>query len=221
MEFFRSDRKSKQILFLILVLIGLGSIYFVWENLQGFWAFFLLTVLALLTYSWYKKFRNSKREIYSVKLEGSAVIFEFLNGEREEIPQDELEFSLLAKKYIQPIRAIAFLHKKKKRFAKKRLLGKISHKKWPKIKDLATQLVQKDFERSRWKFGANGGSVLLLFAMIIGNIHEDADSFSSGIDMHNLEAGLDSLEDDIDNKRRESEKEQEKFAKQQQPKKEA
>ena len=217
MEFYRSDRKSKQIFYLLLTLTGLTSIYFGWQNLHGFWAFILIIVLGLLSYGWYKKFRASKREIYSIKLEEAKVIFEFLNGEQEEISKDELEFSLLAKKYIQPIRAIAFIHKKKRRFAKKRLLGKVSHKKWPKIKELATLLVQRDFERSRWKFGSNGGSILLLFAMILGDIHEDAEIFSSDIEAYNLKVSAESLADDIDRKRDESEKEQEKFAKKNKP----
>lgn len=219
MEFYRSDRKSKQILFLLLTLVGLTSIYFSWQNLQGFWAFLLIIVLGLLSYGWFKKFRASKQEIHSVKLEEAKVIFEFLNGEQEEISKDELEFSLLAKKYIQPIRAIAFIHKRKKRFAKKRLLGKVSHKKWPQIKELATLLVQKDFERTRWNFGSNGGSILLLFAMILGDINEDAEIFSSDIETYNLKVSAESLADDIDRKRDESEKEQEKFAKKNEPEK--
>jgi len=99
----------------------------------------------------------------------SSIEFETLRGVKFSYKKEDLEYSLLVKKYIKPVRKIGFREIKKKGFLRKRKrIGNISVGKWPDTKGIRLCLIKNNYSREKWTFDWSVGELFLIIPLLFG-----------------------------------------------------
>lgn len=168
-KFNRKDNQTNKVLFLIILLLGMGLIYLGFDRMHWTWNVLTLPLGLVLMISGYKNYKRSNRKIAELDFLSDRLHIVFLDGSKKEILNENLRYSLLVKKYYKPIRSIEFIEKKKISMLRGRSVGKIEITKWEnEMEDIARHLIKGGFERKKWRFGWSIGDFLMILSIILG-----------------------------------------------------
>ncbi len=164
----RKDKRTKKILHLLVMILGIGFIYLGWSQLHWTWNLLILPLGLLIAVSGYKNFKGTAFEIEELAFSSDGVKITFLNGEQKEIKNENFNYALLVKKSYRPIKAIEFIEKKKIGLFRGKSIGKIGVGKWKEsIEDIAVHLIKDNFERKTWAFDWSLGDFLMIFTFLL------------------------------------------------------
>jgi len=178
MTYNRTDRNTNKTLFLILSILGLLIIYL--GITQLFWAWNILTlpIGLMLCISGYKNFKRTNFIIHQIEFQEDQVRIQYINGTEKIVSNDKFNYSLLVKKFHKPVRSIEFIEKRKIALRRGKSLGKIEIKKWEDdMLPIAKYLIQKGYDRKKWKFSWGAGEFMMIFALVMGFADSIADNF--------------------------------------------
>lgn len=179
MNFTRNDNKTLKPLYITLGLLALGLLYWGIFILKNWWNLSLIPLGMFLFYYAYKNFKKSSFIIEKVEFENTNISIHYLNGTVKTLPQKQLTYALLVKKFYKPIRSIELREKRKSRLGrtKEKKIGVLDINKWDELKNLADYLIHQGYERKKWKFGWGFAEFMMLFAILLQGAEMAADAY--------------------------------------------
>lgn len=196
----------------MLILLGVTIIYAGYTYLSWGWNLLVIPIGLFLSISGYKNMKKSKFQVADITFRDDSVLITYVNGEQKSVKNEKLIYAILAKRFIQPVRAIEFREKGKIGLSKGKKIGGLYVSKWPNLDQIATHLIQNEFSRRKWSFGWSFGEILMVFSLLLGLTESMAESYvgeiNSGLDKDVNEIG--ELIDDEIEKRRDSHQKAEK-----------
>lgn len=212
MTYARKDHNTGKIGFIILIFIGVGIILGGYRELSWTWNLLVIPIGFLVAFLGYKNLKKTQRIITELSFQEEGLSIQYANGESKEFGKEKVSYSILVKKFIQPVRAIKIQEKGKVGFLNGKTVGELRISNWPELENIAKQFIQEKYERKRWPFGWTIGELLMIVAMLFGTTENMAEQYIGEMnsDLPRILGEAGDIIDEEEQKRRKSHLESEK-----------